>query len=181
MWGILSEWNWELIIALGALALSIYTFYEQNLKEEIAIYPSDKDKVFFVTIENTGKSSIRGYTIQIVKVEHANSQLEELMNNMFLINRKAEFSLSSNKTTSFTVGSTARFINGDHLPILTFDVYNNKKRKVDTFVCDFNMYRHQIEITITSSKENQKARTIKRISKSLDGIHTELINKNRIE
>lgn len=178
MWDFITDLNWELIIALGALGLSAYTFYVQNVKEEIAIYPYEKEKIFYITLENTGKSSIRDYTLQVVKMEHMNEQLEKLLNNMYLLHRKAKFSLPANKTTSFTVGSAGAFLNKDYLPIITFDVYNAKGRKVDTFVCDFNVYRHQMTITITTSKENRKDRVVRDIGKSLEGIHIELAKRN---
>lgn len=178
MWEFITDLNWELIIALGALGLSVYTFYVQNVKAELAIYPSDKEKVFYVTIENTGKVSIRDYTLQVVNVEHGNERITDLVEQMYLLNRKAKFSLSANKTTSFALGGYVGVMNGDHMPIITFDVYNAKGRKIDTFVCDFNVYRHQVEIEITTAKENKKIRMIRDIGKSLEGIHTELAKRN---
>ena len=179
MWDIIKDWNWELIIALGALALSMYTFYVQNVKEELVIYPYENDKKMYITIENTGKSLIRNYTLELSKVEHMDAVIEKQLKKMFLFQRKVKFNLAANRSINFSAGSTAANNGKEFLPILTFDVYNSKKRKVDTFVCDFNMYRHQMTIVVHSTKEQRKDALIQEISQSLSGIHDELAKKNK--
>ncbi|WP_214762905.1 hypothetical protein [Exiguobacterium sp. s146] len=153
MWDYIIDLNWELTIALGALSLSIYTFYVQNVKEELAIYPSDEDNVFYVTIENTGKSPIKDYTLQVVNMENLRNTFEEELNKMDLVQRQAKFSLAPNRTTTFTIASKRPYPNSVPFPIITFDAYNAKGRKVDTFTCDFNMYRNKITVIKVPRKD----------------------------
>ena len=178
MWEVISSWNWELTIALGALGLSGYTFYEQNVKKELVIYPYEKDKVLYITIENTGKGLIRDYTIQLANMENMPETAGKYLSKMHLFQRKAKFSLSANKINRFTAISTSAFAPEEYFPILTFDVYNNKGRKVDRFVCDFNVYRYQLSIVRTTIKENKKNKLVQEISNSLNGIHNEIAKRN---
>ncbi|WP_214891687.1 hypothetical protein [Exiguobacterium sp. s142] len=144
MWEIVSDWNWELIIALGALALSGYTFYVQNVKAELAIYPSEEDDILYVIVENAGKSSVKDYTLQVVGMKNVDRFSEGILTGMKLTQRQASFSLAPNRTTTFPIANKIGYVFDGNFPIVTFNVYNAKGRKVDTFTCDFNMYHNQL-------------------------------------
>lgn len=158
----------ELCLSVIAIFVSVYTYYAQNVKEEVFVYPFVKDTTFLVIIENVGNSTLRNYSINLKNIEHPHEASRAQLLKMDLLKKEAKFSLSPKKTHEIIIGSPT-FPYGDNTrPILEIEVFNSKGKHKDTFTCDFNIYKNRISRIVSSdSFEKKVVSSLDKISKSI--------------
>lgn len=160
----MSGWNWgdtiSALIGASGLGLAWRTYYVQNMKEEVIVYPyQDKHGEYGIAIENIGKATAVGYTFKVLSYDHdTTEQKKEFLDSHKLLNREAEITLATGKIHKIRIGDqgsileeligeggnlTLRLRKEGEYPTLEIEVLKKNGRNytiVTRTICDFKAF-----------------------------------------
>ncbi|WP_214781025.1 hypothetical protein [Exiguobacterium sp. s22] len=160
----MSGWNWgdtiSGLIGASGLVLAWRTYYVQNSKEEVIVYPyQEKHGEYGIAIENIGKATAVGYTFKVSSYDDdTTEQKKEFLDSHKLLNREAEITLATGKIHKIRIGDQGsileeiRVIDGDftsrlrkegEYPTLEIEILKRNGRNytvVTHTICDFKAF-----------------------------------------
>lgn len=106
----MSGWNWgdtiSALIGTAGFLLAWRTYYVQNMKEEVIVYPyQEKYGEYGIAIENIGKATAVDYTFKVLSYDGDTvEEKKNFLNTYKLLNRDARITLATGKVHKIRVG-----------------------------------------------------------------------------
>lgn len=184
----MDEWV-SIIISLGAFAVAIFTYIQQNHIEDVVVYTEEENGDFFVIVENIGTKTAHNYFLYVDKSKSSMpTHLEDFIIEMPVFNKAEGFTLPPGKRIRFTIGnhlnvsveenSWKKDEHGNqihkqniHMPFLNFLVYKRVKKKFRNelkfkekgmFELNYNAYKHAM---LYQTDSNKISKTLSKIEK----------------
>lgn len=131
-------------LSLVAFLMSIWNFIKQHFSSDVIVYPIEKDKTFYLVIENVGNAKALIDSLKLNTTRHYQDNYESHLSVMPVFRGRHSMMIPSKASYKFIVGDTyepEKVI--DSLPCLELEIkfrrlkYFNVTRK---HKCDFNIF-----------------------------------------
>lgn len=150
------------ILGTAGFLLAWRTYYVQNMKEEVIVYPyQEKYGEYGIAIENIGKATAVDYTFKVLSYDHDIAEQKKIFLDTYkLLNREARITLATGKVHQIRIGdqrmipeeitignagkySTPRLLKEGEYPTLEIEILKmngNTYSIIDYTTCDFKAF-----------------------------------------